>query len=231
MNAGRTNKYADGGGPVIVHGGSVVLRPPAAVGHAEGFVVGHGDEAGGIARPVAEFGPPAAASSPYVGGPQQQQLSAPQYLYQLGQPQFGHTESTTTALIVSGLLRSLHSGQTFGQLLQTPPFDRYLSLCDRLAAVGRFLGRLAEPLFTTGFYMAASYIFRRSVWPKIAHYVHVYTMLKDHDRAARLDGRVSGGAQSNVLAAVVDRATCLRKIACEAGLTAASNPIVRSLRR
>lgn len=243
--AGRTNVYADGGGPVIVHGGSVVLRPPAVVSHPEGFVVDREDEVGRIVGPVAEFGLPAASSSSYSGGLQQLSsvagpFSAPQHYYELLQPQLGHTSTATTLIgvAVSGLLQSLHFGQTFDQLLHTPSLDRYLSFCNRLATVGRFLSRLAEPLFTTGFYMAVSYFFRRSIWPKIVHYVHVYTVLKDHDRVARLDGRKSGGGhvESNVLAAVVNRAIdeygpCLRKIVCEAGQTAAGNPLASSFRR
>jgi len=218
-----TGVAVNGGGPVVVSGGSVVLRPSAG-----GFVV---DGAGGIGT----FGEPEAAGvqqllrqplsavGPYDAagdGVLQFVPPPPQHHHPFGHPFFR----------ASGLLRRL--------LFGPPPLDVYSPLCSRLTAVGRFLfDRVFEPLFATGFFMAASYLFRTSVLPRIAHYIHVYTVMKDH---VVDDGRFAGGRQISgyldaltaaVNDAVNDDIPCFRRIVCEAGLQLASSPVVRSARR
>lgn len=160
----------------------------------------------------------------------------------------------------SQLLAGISGGQflllrlLFGHNMQTVlqhPIDGYLSFCNRIAAVGRFLNRLFEPLFTAGFYTAASYVFRRSILPRIAHYIHVYTTMNghhDHDTEARSDDDNNGGGTSlfgdlnAVLTstaasmmvnseAINDPPACLRKIVCEIGLAASGNSITHPFRR
>lgn len=131
------------------------------------------------------------------------------------------------------------------------PIDGYLSFCNRMAVVGRFLNRLFEPLFTAGFYTATSYIFRRIILPRIAHYIHVYTMMNGHhgpshdsdaarsvDEGASLFGDLNAVLNAAASAAsmvngdaITDPPACLRKIVCEAGLTASSNAITHPFRR
>ncbi|VVC28241.1 Hypothetical protein CINCED_3A016832 [Cinara cedri] len=132
------------------------------------------------------------------------------------------------------LLRLLYGVQ---QLMTNPSSvaGGFPSLCSRpvMAVVGRFLQRLLEPLFATGFYMAASYFFKRSVLPRIAHYVHVYASMKDHEHA-RLDGRGPLGDLNGLAATVgeaVDDRPCLQKIVCEAGLEAAKSSVARTIGR
>lgn len=142
----------------------------------------------------------------------------------------------------------------FGQLqtVLQHPFDGYLTFCNRIAVVGRFLNRLFEPLFTAGFYTAVSYIFRRIILPRIAHYIHVYTMMNGHhgpshdsDAARSVDDGASLFKDLNAVLnvavasvasmansdAIVDPPECLRKVVCEAGLTASSNAISHPFRR
>ncbi|XP_029343875.1 uncharacterized protein LOC107883967 isoform X2 [Acyrthosiphon pisum] len=219
-----TGVTVNGGGPVVVSGGSVVLRPSAG-----GFVV----DGGGIGK----FGEPEAvgvqqlplsAVGPYV--------AAGDRVLQFGPPPpqhihpFGHT-----FFRASGLLQWLLFGKT---MFDPPSLDGYSPLCSRLTAVGRFLlDRVFDPLFATGFFMAASYLFRTSVLPRIAHYIHVYAMMKDH---VVDDGRFAGGRQisgyldaltSAVNDAVNDDIPCFQRIVCEAGLQLASSPVARSARR
>lgn len=118
-----------------------------------------------------------------------------------------------------------------------------LSFCNRLAVVGRFLGRLLEPLFTTGFYMAASYFFRTTILPRIAQFLHVYTMstMKDHNDGGDDDDHhhhphhdvVVGRSKSDD--GPDSDPPCFRKLACEAGrrlvMQAVNDPIARSIRR
>jgi len=222
-----TGVAVNGGGPVIVSGGSVVLRPSAG-----GFVVDGGGigtfgepEAVGVQQLLHQ---PSPAVGPYVAagdGVLQFGPPPPQHLHLFGHPFFR----------ASGLLQRLLFGKT---MFGPPPLDGYSPLCNRLTAVGRFLlDRVFDPLFATGFFMAASYLFRTSVLPRIAHYIRVYAMMKDH---AADDGRFTGGRQisgyldaltSAVNDAVNDDIPCFQRVVCEAGLQLASSPVARSARR
>lgn len=223
-----TGVAVKGGGPVVVSGGSVVLRPSAG-----GFVVDGGGigifsepEVAGAQQLLQQ---PLSAVGPYVetgDGVLQFGPPPPQHLHSLGHPFFP----------VSGLLQRLLFGKT---IFGPPPLDGYSPLCNRLTAVGRFLlDRVLDPLFATGFFMAASYLFRTSVLPRIAHYIHVYAMMKDH---VVDDGRFSAGGRqitgyldaltSAVNDAVNDDTPCFQRIVCEAGLQLASSPVARSARR
>ncbi|KAL5243696.1 hypothetical protein ACI65C_011106 [Semiaphis heraclei] len=207
------------GGPVVVSGGSVVLRPSSA----GGFVV---DGSG-----IGKFGEPETAGVQLL---QPYDVAADEVL-QFGPPPPQHLHSFRHPFFhVSGMLQRL----LFGKRVFDPSLlDGYTPLCSRLTAIGRFLlDRVFEPLFATGFFMAASYLFRTSVLPRIAHYIHVYAMMKDHVD----DGRFAGGRQISgyldVLYAAVNDAVnddrpCFQRIICEAGLQVASSPLALSARR
>jgi len=221
-----TGSAVNGGGPIVVSGGSVVLRPSAG-----GFVV-DGNGIGKFGKPetagVQLLHQPLSAASPYdvtSDGVLQFGPPPPQHLHTFRHP-FFHAY---------GMLQRLLFGKTvFDPTLQ---LDGYTPLCSRLTAIGRFLlDRVFEPLFATGFFMAASYLFRMSVLPRIAHYIHVYAMMKDHVD----DDRIAGGRQISgyldVLSAAVNDAVnddrpCFQRIICEAGLQVASSPLALSARR
>lgn len=81
--------------------------------------------------------------------------------------------------------------------------------------------------------MAASYLFRTSVLLRIAYYILVYAMIKDH---VVDDGRFSGSRQISryldaLTAAVKDDRPYFQRIVCEAGLQVANSPVVCSARR
>ncbi|XP_026815947.1 uncharacterized protein LOC113555640 [Rhopalosiphum maidis] len=211
------------GSPVVVSGGSLVIRPSAG-----GFVV---DGGGGIGM----LGEPEAAGiqlkQPLSVGPYD--LASDEVLHYGSSPLQHHQQFGYPFFHVSGLLQRL----LFGKAIFGPsPLDGYSPLCSRLTAVSRFLlNRVFEPLFATGFFMAASYLFRTSVLPRIAHYIHVYTMLKDHvDDGRFVNGRQISGYLDILTAAVNDAVNddrpCLRRIACEAGLQVARSPVARSVR-
>ncbi|XP_025197045.1 uncharacterized protein LOC112595871 [Melanaphis sacchari] len=218
-----TKVAVKGDGPVVVSGGSVVIRPSAG-----GFVVDGGGDIGTLGEPepvgVQQLQQPLSVG-PYdvaSDGVLQYGLSPPQRYQPFGYP-FFH---------VSGLLQRLLFGRTiFGSL----PLDSYSPLCSRLTAIGRFLlDRVFEPLFATSFFMAASYLFRTSVLPRIAHYIHVYAMLKDHEDDGRFaNSRQITGYLDTLIAVVNDVVNedkpCLRRIFCEAGLQTAKSPVAQSV--
>ncbi|KAF0771973.1 Uncharacterized protein FWK35_00001535 [Aphis craccivora] len=212
------------GSPVVVSGGSVVIRPSAG-----GFVV---DGGGGIET---------LSESDAAGVQLQQPLSVGSYdiandgVLQYGSPPPQHYQPFGYPFFhASGLLQRL----LFGKTIYSPSaLDGYSPLCNRLTSIGRFLlDRVFEPMFATGFFMAASYLFRTSVLPRIAHYIHVYTMLKDHvDNGRFANGRQISGYLDALTAAVNDAINddkpCLQRIVCEAGLQVAKSPVARSVRR
>jgi len=223
-----TGVAVNGGGPVLVSGGSVVLRPLAG-----GFIVdgGGGGSVGKFGEPEAAgvqlLQQPLSAVGPYdVAGDEVLKFSPPppQHLHSLGHP-FFHA---------SGLLQRLLFGKT---VFDPSPLDGYTPLCSRLTTVGRFLlDRVFEPLFATGFFMAASYLFRTSVLPRIVHYIHVYAMMKDHVDDGRFTGSRQISGYLDVLSAAVNDAVnddrpCFQRIICEAGLQVASSPLALSARR
>jgi len=148
----------------------VVLIPSAGGFVVEGGGIGTFDEpeeAGVqqlLQQPLSAFGQYVAAGDEVLQfGP-----PPPQHLHQFGHP-FFHA---------SGLLQRLLFGKT---MFGPPPLDGYSPLCSRLTPVGRLLlDRVFDPLFATGFFMTTSYLFWTSVLPRIAHYIHVYVMMKDH---------------------------------------------------
>lgn len=190
-------KYA--GGPVVVHGGSVIVRPEGPTGADNDAVPEFGAAPSRVAFPVGF-----SSATTQIGYP--------------------------VAALFPGLLQRLFLEPTAGTAA-AGPFDSYLSFCNRMAFVGRLLTGLFRPVLTAGFYMVVSHFLRRSVLPRVAHYLHMYMTMKDpvhHDRNAR----VFHGLTAVVADAVFDHGPCLQTIVCEAGLKVAGRPtIARRIQR
>lgn len=188
MSDGHKIKYIRDS-PSTVYSGRVVLRSPPM--DPERFVINANEMEStgfnGYLDPPSFSGPEGLFSEVIAG------LFAPINGPSGPLPQSGYPGSFVGT---SGLLTLL-----FGDAVN--PFDRYSSFCNRITVLGRFLRRLLEPLFTTGFFMAASYFLQRSILPRIAHYIHVYTSMKGQDDARFISGPFR---DLNVLSAVVNEA-------------------------